>query len=407
MKWLILSNSPYLNGGFQTLTLEFARSVLEQGGEVQFLCFQANPYRELAVQFPESCRFVAAPNIDTRTIRPVALLNAYRCLKQLRPDAIFFCNSGVPDFLPFMIAAKWAGVRHIVAHHGTDVDFPEETQRRRHFFGLIPGIGLWRRELIFACRTAFRRASLVLFNNEPQMRHWQEALRLPSDRCELWYPPLDLGRFGACEKTRQEYRGRLGIDDRYVVGCVGHLNRQKSFDVAIRAMSEFRRHVPNAMLLIAGEGCERSNLEALIGELDLTSHVTLLGDRSDIPQLMNAFDVFCLPSTRPNETLGIVILEAMATGLPVVVTDLPGPARLAQNGRSGMVVPTGDANALVAAWTRLHSNTELAQRLVVASQEQLPLCQRDQVLAAICSRLDVISPWATCRAETFIAETKK
>ncbi|HBJ36580.1 MAG TPA: hypothetical protein DDZ51_17860 [Planctomycetaceae bacterium] len=384
---MILSNSPYCNGGFQTLTRELGLSILERGGEVQFVCFQANPYRVLQESFPQSCCFRSPPEMNTRNIRPSNLKKAYDLLRLHKPDVLFFCNSGTPDFLPFMVAARWAGVCHVVVHHGTDVDLPPELGRNKHFGGLVPGLGLWRKELIYSCRFAFRRASLILFNNDSQMENWRSELRLTNQQTALWYPPMDLAAFGRDTDIREKLRREIGVSSNFVIGCVGHLNRQKSFDVAIRAMVNLKGRMDDAVLVIAGEGGDRQNLEKMVADLDLQKNVILLGDRNDIPELMNAFDLFCLPSTLANETLGIVILEAMATGVPVVVSDLPGPARLSQQGRAAITVPAGDHVALADAWCRVCGDEGLRQYLVANALKYVRQCDRSYVLDDLLARL--------------------
>lgn len=396
MKWLVLSNSPYANGGFQTLTKELAKGWVEAGDSVRFMCFQANPYRQLCDELGFECQTVAAPAVNTRSIRPWNLLTAYRTLREIRPDALFMCNSGTPDFLPFLITAKRAGVKHVVLHHGTDVQMPEAVVSRRHLFGILPGLGLWRRELHASCRVALNRASLIFFNNQPQIDSWRHEFGIQAGKCQLWYPPMDVARFQSNEATRERIRRTLGVADRFVIGCVGHLNQQKSFHIAIEALSITKERLKNCVLLIAGEGPERSSLETQVERAGLGSRVIFLGDRDDVPELMNAFDVFCLPSTRANETLGIVILEAMATKVPAVVTDLPGPSRIAGGGERALVVPRGNATALADAWIELARNAELRNTLIASGFELSQTCKRGEVVSGICHRLGINSREFAC-----------
>ena len=128
-----------------------------------------------------------------------------------------------------------------------------------------------------------------------------------------------------------DIRARYGLSDRPVVVCVSRLVPRKGQDVLVRALPEIRRRVPGAALLIVGGGPYRGAVERLAREQDVARHVTVTGSvpREQLPAHYDAGDVFAMPCrTRRRglevEGLGIVFLEASATGLPVVAGDSGG-----------------------------------------------------------------------------------
>jgi glycosyltransferase involved in cell wall biosynthesis len=130
-----------------------------------------------------------------------------------------------------------------------------------------------------------------------------------------------------------------------IMGMVGTLEGHKDQATLVRASAELRRRRGPVDVRLIGEGKRRSELEALIK--DLEAPVVLLGSRSDIPQQVAALDVFVF-STTEEEGLGIALIEAMAAGVPVVASDVPACREVLDDGALGVLVPPGDPEALAA-----------------------------------------------------------
>jgi glycosyltransferase involved in cell wall biosynthesis len=126
--------------------------------------------------------------------------------------------------------------------------------------------------------------------------------------------------------------------------------------------------VPNACLLLVGEGPLREELEARAADLGIAGRVRFMGFRDDVPRILGALDCFALPSL--SEGLSIATIEAMAAGLPVVVTASGGPRDLVEHGGTGLVVPPGDASALSAAIAAIRGDPDLARRLGAAARRK-------------------------------------
>lgn len=159
--------------------------------------------------------------------------------------------------------------------------------------------------------------------------------------------------------------------------AVGRLERQKDYPTLLRAM----RQCAGARLSIAGEGSQREELERLADDLGVAGRVKFLGVRRDIPELMREHDGFVLSSAW--EGFGIVVAEAMASGLPVVATDSGGPAEIVgRDGSCGLIVPPEDADSLAAAMSRiaLLSASERARMCAATRRRAMALFDLQSIL---------------------------
>jgi glycosyltransferase involved in cell wall biosynthesis len=145
-----------------------------------------------------------------------------------------------------------------------------------------------------------------------------------------------------------QVRDSLGCsDDEFLICAVGNLYPVKGHCYLIRAIARLLPQHPNLRLVIAGRGGEQAALEQLISELHLQDHVSLLGFRNDVKEILLASDLFVMPSL--SEGLPLSLLEAMAAKRPVVVTDVGGMPQVIRNGVMGLVVPPADDESLALA----------------------------------------------------------
>lgn len=164
-----------------------------------------------------------------------------------------------------------------------------------------------------------------------------------------------------------DVRRRYGLGDRPVVVCVSRMVARKGQDVLVRALPRIRREVPDAALLLVGDGPHRRHVERLVDRLGLARDVVLTGrvPWAQTPAYYDAGDVFCMPArTRRGglepEALGICYLEAAATGLPVVAGDSGGAPDAVLDGENGYVVDGRDVAAVADRCARLLQDRELA-----------------------------------------------
>jgi glycosyltransferase involved in cell wall biosynthesis len=181
----------------------------------------------------------------------------------------------------------------------------------------------------------------------------------------LIYNGVDLARYSeqaACPTLLREYDIPA---DAPIVGVVARLEPEKGHPTLLEAWPAVRTAVPDARLLIVGEGSQRELLEvqaASLGLLDgAAPAVVFTGRRDDVPAVTAALDVAVLPSYR--EAQGLSILEAMALSRPVVASAVGGIPEMIDDGRTGLLVPPKDATALAGALTRLLRDPAEAERL--------------------------------------------
>lgn len=144
---------------------------------------------------------------------------------------------------------------------------------------------------------------------------------------------------------------------------LGRLHPNKGFDVLLHALAQ----LPDAVLWLAGTGPLGAELESLAARLGVAARVRFLGWRQDVAALLAAADVLVCPSR--HEPLGNVVIEAWAHRTPVCASAAKGPAALVRDGKTGLVVPTDDADALAAAIARLTAAPDLAAELAAAGRD--------------------------------------
>lgn len=185
-----------------------------------------------------------------------------------------------------------------------------------------------------------------------------------------------------------EVRRRLGLADRPVVVCVSRLVPRKGQDTLIEAMPQILADVPDAVLLIVGGGPYRADLEKLAQARGVAGSVRFTGSVpwEELPAHYGAGDVFAMPCrTRRGgldvEGLGIVYLEASATGLPVVAGDSGGAPDAVLEGETGYVVPGGSAQAAAERIVRLLADEQLRRRMGEAGRRWVERSWRWDLLA--------------------------
>jgi glycosyltransferase involved in cell wall biosynthesis len=148
----------------------------------------------------------------------------------------------------------------------------------------------------------------------------------------------------ASDAARHQLAEREGLPAATrLIGFVGRLNWAKDLPTLLRAFAQLQRHRSDAALILVGDGALRPELTRLAASEGIADRVRFLGDRSDVRELLQAFDVFAMSSV--SEGYSIALLEACATALPIVATAVGGNAEIAVDGVNGCVVPAGESGA--------------------------------------------------------------
>jgi glycosyltransferase involved in cell wall biosynthesis len=172
---------------------------------------------------------------------------------------------------------------------------------------------------------------------------------------------VDLAALDAA-RPGPEVRRELGLPEGVpVIGLVGRLDHWgKGHKELFAAVASLREHYPVCALIVGG-GRRLEEVKTLAASLGLADTVHFLGQRRDIPDLLNATDIFVLPSY--SEGVSLALLEAMAAGLPVIATAVGGLPEVVEDGETGLLIPPKDAAALAGALARLLADPALARRL--------------------------------------------
>jgi len=171
-------------------------------------------------------------------------------------------------------------------------------------------------------------------------------------------------------RTRQSICDEFDFPvDSKIIGCVGRLAPQKRVSDLIWAMELLQSLQPGSRMLVIGEGPQRKELEDFARNVRLTDVVRFAGHRSDVANILPHMDVFCLASDFEGQSNSL--MEAMANGRPVVVSDIAPNLELVQHEKTGLVVPVGDRPAFTRACVRLIQDKPLAESLGTAAREHI------------------------------------
>ena len=221
-------------------------------------------------------------------------------------------------------------------------------------------------------RKVLQRAALVAAAS-PAYVESSPFLRSVRAKCRVIHYGIELDRYvGVSDQAQadaQELRNRF--PGRPLLLFIGRLRHYKGVDVLIRAM-----HRVDAHLLIIGTGPMQESWQNLAGAEGLTEKMSFLGNCTDEESLAARYasDLFVLPSTNRAEALGIVQLEAMACGMPVICTELgTGTSYVNRDGETGLVVPPNDPQALAAAINRLLADPPLRTQMGAAGRERVQI----------------------------------
>jgi sugar transferase (PEP-CTERM/EpsH1 system associated) len=254
----------------------------------------------------------------------------WQLFRKLKPDIVHTRNLGTIDSA---IPAFLAGIRfRIHAEHGWNMVDLHGTNRKYIILRRL-------------CRPLIRHYIALSKDLETWL---QQSIGVPGQHISQIYNGVDTGRF--CPSKDQRERLPLpGFEssDNIVIGTIGRMSPIKDQLTLVRAFIELLKMVPTnkkPRLAIIGDGPLREKAKILLSEANALDKAWLPGSRSDIPELLRAINIFVLPSL--NEGISNTILEAMATGLPVVATNVGGNPELVVEGRTGFLIPPSNPNAL-------------------------------------------------------------
>jgi glycosyltransferase involved in cell wall biosynthesis len=228
-------------------------------------------------------------------------------------------------------------------------------------------------------RLCARRARRIIAISGAVKRYVESKGIAPAGKVDVIHYGLDLGPGSAGSEAIR--RGWGVPADGMLIGTVARLVPQKALHVLLEAFRAFSdRAGDGSRLAIVGRGPLESSLARKAGELGLGGKVIWAGFREDIPAVMAAFDVFALSSDY--EGFGLVLLEAMAAGRPVVATRVSAIPEVVTDGVTGLLIPRGDASAMAEAFLRLRDKTwreslgEAGRKRVISEFNQAAMAEK-------------------------------
>lgn len=282
-------------------------------------------------------------------------LNLFKTLRRLKPDIVHTRNLGTMEG---QVVAAVAGARaRVHGEHGRDI-FDLHGKNRK--YNLL--------------RKAIRPFVDHFIAVSRDLEGWLvNTVGATPHRINQIYNGVDSLRFHP--RSGKNFKGGppgFFTENAFVIGSVGRMASVKNYPGLIRAFLALLEE-PAARerfrLLIVGEGSSRQECIEMLREAGAEALAWFPGERADIPELMSAMDLFVLPSL--GEGISNTILEAMATGLPVVATNVGGNAELVKEGFTGILVPPGESAAMAQAILQYHKNPELIIQHGRAARQQI------------------------------------
>jgi glycosyltransferase involved in cell wall biosynthesis len=202
-------------------------------------------------------------------------------------------------------------------------------------------------------------SNVVVSVSEEARKFYLDISRIPPGKLLTIYNGIDLSHFENLDYQQERIRTRqeFGIpNDAKLLVTVAVLREFKGIQFMIRALPAILSEDPNVYYLVVGNGSHRDSLEQEVDKAGVRDHVIFAGQRSDIPQLLAASDLFVLPTL--TEALPTVLAEAMAARLPIVASAVGGVPEMVVHGENGLLLPSGDSEALAIACISLMADAE-------------------------------------------------
>lgn len=285
---------------------------------------------------------------------PISVWKLYKLIKQEQFDVVHV-HTPVASILG-RIAAKLAGVRHIIY--------------TAHGFYFHDQMASWKRRILILIEKFFGRCCtdwLWTVSQEDMDTAIEERIVKSKDHIDcLNSIGVNVEKFQNIQPSEQLQKD-FGIEKRPVIGFVGRLVREKGIFELIQAMALVKESLPEAKLLIIGDNLQgdrdsvKDQIEQLLDTHDLHETIIFAGLQEDIPGMMALMNVFTLPSYR--EGMPVVTLEAMASHLPVVATDIRGCREEVVDGVTGLIVPVKNIKGLAKALIELLKNPSKAKQM--------------------------------------------
>jgi sugar transferase (PEP-CTERM/EpsH1 system associated) len=266
-----------------------------------------------------------------------------RLIREVRPHVVHSRNWGASEAILAGALTHSCGLVH--SEHGMESTATDPARRR------------------ILRRVIFELADRVCAVSHHLREHHAAATGFPARRITVIHNGVDTSRFRRNEAAREATRRRYGIGNGvFCMGFIGRLEPVKDPLTLLRAVEILSASTGNWRLLVAGDGSESEALKAFArSRPGIQDRISFLGELEQVQDLLNALDAYVLPSRY--EGICNSLLEAMATGLPVVATAIGGNPEVIEDGVSGVLVPVADGPAFAGSLHRLATDAGLRRQL--------------------------------------------
>lgn len=340
MRILLLTS--HLNiGGIPVYTVTLANYLCKKGHSV----YVASSGGVLDRELHSNVRRIKVP-LNTKSAISIKVWLMVLKLRRFIKDEnieIIHAQTRVTQFAAHILS-RLTGIPYVVTWHGF---------YRPHFFRKF--FPCWGKRTIAISRTV--------------SRHLVDVFRRDEDKVRLIFNGIDTSKFNNdyTANERQDIKRRYGLKDGPIIGIISRLAPEKGHVYLIEAFKELLVEIPDAQLIIIGDGKSESGLKRRVRELGIENAVYFFGETLNTKEFLGIMDVFTRPSE--NEPFGLAIVEAMIMGVPVVATDAGGFKTILGQGKFGILIPPKNVIALKDALKRILTDSELAKNLTEAARK--------------------------------------
>ena len=350
---ILLAGTQMATGGAQKVLLVMADWFCRHGYTVDAVFFYD---RENLEQNWKETYVFPITNLNAWQKGGSSLKKGLQLLGGLRRFYRMLKNGGYSAVIPFThhcnllaLPPAWlAGVPvRMASHHGPILGFPA-----------------WQNRVHTLLVNSQAATHLAAVSHQIKRQAVQDGIK--EDKITVIHNGINPPQVDPADRART--RAALGVkDDQPLILAVGRVTLQKGFTYLLQAMPQIISSFPNALVVIAGDGPLRPELEQEAKSLGVGEHVRFLGFRQDVPQLLAAADLFAMPSVF--EGFPIVLLEAMVMGKAVVASRVQGVDEIVVSGQNGVIVPSQDVPALAQAVVVVLEEPAYAAAMGVAARK--------------------------------------
>ncbi len=350
---LVTHYFPPHKGGIEQVSFEQSKRLTEMGYQIDVLTSKfegrnTNPIKGITIHHYPSMNVAKRFGVPY----PIISFEAYKMFTKIigKCDLVHAHGHVYMASCLAGIVAKRLKKPFIVTQHNTFIDY-------RSFLNIVEEVN----DLVIG-KSVLRNADRITTVSKETMKY---VLRLGADKTktQVIYNGVDINNFRPVNKN--ESRTKLGLPkNRKIVLSVRRLVYKNGLGTLIESVPKVAKKHPDVLFVVAGKGPSRKLIEDRIKELGISQNITLAGFVPDelLPAYYDAADYFILPSAS-GEGLPLVLLEAMACGLPVIATAVGGTPEIIKHMKNGVLVPPIDPEAMAEATSKLLSETKLGKTM--------------------------------------------